>query len=135
MPMLTPEQEAREKIDRMLSDAGWLVQSYDEMNRTAGPGVAVGEFPLTTGPADYLLFGEGRPIGVVEAKKVGTTLSGVEPQAKRYCASLPEMMQPLAWHDPLPFRYESMGWRRFLRMTGTRTRGAGRCSVSTGRRR
>jgi type I restriction enzyme R subunit len=109
MPMLTPEQQAREQIDRMLQAAGWVVQSYAGMNRTAGPGVAVCEFPLTTGPVDYLLCGDGRPIGVIEAKKAGTTLSGVEPQALRYGASLPGGMQRLAWHDPLPFRYESTG--------------------------
>jgi hypothetical protein len=30
------------------------------MDRTAAPGVAVCEFPLTTGSADYLLFADGR---------------------------------------------------------------------------
>jgi type I restriction enzyme R subunit len=96
MSALTPEQQAREQIDGMLEAAGWRVQPYAAMNRAAGRGVAVCEFPLTTGPVDYLLFANGRPIGVVEAKKQGTTLSAVEPQAKRYCESLPDWMQPLA---------------------------------------
>ena len=109
MSFLTPEQQARAQIDHMLADAGWAVQTRHEMNRLASTGVAVCEFPLTTGEVDYMLFAEGRPIGVIEAKPAGTTLSGVEPQAIHYCEGLPEILQPLAWHDPLPFRYESTG--------------------------
>ncbi|MGC9395161.1 MAG: DEAD/DEAH box helicase family protein [Anaerolineae bacterium] len=107
--LLTPEQQAREAIDRMLEASGWQVQTRQQMNRTAAPGVAVCEFPLTTGEVDYMLFAQGRPIGVVEAKPAGTPLSGVEPQAMKYCEGLPDMLRPLAWHDPLPFRYESTG--------------------------
>jgi type I restriction enzyme R subunit len=36
-------------------------------------------------------------------------LSGVEPQAMQYCAGLPALLRPLAWGDPLPFRYASTG--------------------------
>ena len=71
--MLTPEQKARQTIDQMLEAAGWQVQTRETMNRTASLGVAVCEFPLTTGEVDYLLFADGRPIGVVEAKAEGTT--------------------------------------------------------------
>ncbi len=109
MPVLTPEELARKAIDRMLEASGWQVQTRQQMNRTAALGVAVCEFPLTTGEVDYMLFAQGRPIGVVEAKPAGTTLSGVEPQAIKYCEGLPDMLRPLAWHDPLPFRYESTG--------------------------
>ena len=38
-----PEQIARDKIDNMLSEAGWLVQSKDEVNLSAGKGVALRE--------------------------------------------------------------------------------------------
>lgn len=107
MPILTPEQQAREKIDRMLASARWRVQPYDRMSLRAARGVAVCEYPLSGGFADYLLFVDRRPIGVVEAKAVGTTLSGVEPQTAQYCAGLPEGLKALAWHDPLPFRYTS----------------------------
>jgi type I site-specific restriction endonuclease len=48
------------------------------------PGVAVREAHLKTGFADYLLFVEGKALGVVEAKKVGVPLSGVEAQSARY---------------------------------------------------
>ncbi len=112
--MLTPEQQAREQIDDMLDAAGWVVQSRKQMDRAAARGVAVCEFPLTGGEVDYMLFADGRPIGVVEAKPVGTPLSGVEPQAMKYCEGLPELLRPLAWHDPLPFRYESTGVETFF---------------------
>ena len=55
---MTPEQKAREQIDRQLEWAGWLVQGYSAMNIAAGLGVAVREFPLTTGHADYLLYAD-----------------------------------------------------------------------------
>ena len=109
MPILTPEDEARQAIDRMLAASGWQVQTRQQMNRTAALGVAVCEFPLTTGEVDYMLFAQGRPIGIVEAKPAGTSLSGVEPQAMKYCEGLSPALRPLAWHDPLPFRYVSTG--------------------------
>ena len=48
------------------------------MNISAGLGVAVREFPLTTGDADYLLYADAKAIGVIEAKPEGHTLTGVE---------------------------------------------------------
>lgn len=53
---VTPEEKARRKIDRRLQQCGWRVQDYRSMDLSAGPGVAVREFPLTTGFADYLLY-------------------------------------------------------------------------------
>ena len=44
---------------------------------TAGQGQAVREYSTDTGPADYVLFVDGRPVGVIEAKKEGTLLAGV----------------------------------------------------------
>jgi hypothetical protein len=32
---ITPEDRARETIDRLLTDAGWLIQSRDETNTVA----------------------------------------------------------------------------------------------------
>jgi len=59
----TPEERARCIIDRMLIECGWMVQHYAAMNSMAGPGVAVREFPLTTGPVDYLLYADGKAVG------------------------------------------------------------------------
>ena len=72
---MKPEEEARKKIDGLLESAGWSVQSFEELNLVAGSGVAVREFPLKAGFADYMLFVERHAVGVVEAKPEGTTLS------------------------------------------------------------
>jgi len=103
----TPEDHARQTIDRMLQAAGWAVQDYKQMNLGAAKGVAVREFPLKTGFADYLLFVERKAIGVLEAKTEGTTLSGITHQSKNFSAGLPDKMKP--WHNPLPYLYESTG--------------------------
>ena len=104
---MTPEEQARQKIDRQFGRCGWVVQGHREMNLYAGPGVAVREFPLKTGFADYLLYLDGKAIGVVEAKPEGHTLTGVELQSAKYTEGLPE---GLPSHGvPLPFAYESTG--------------------------
>src|SRR5271169_5299306 len=77
-------------IDSQLAEAGWLVQSRDQMNRSAGVGVAVREFATAAGPVDYALFVGRALCGVVEAKPEGTTLSGFSDQAARYMGSVPE---------------------------------------------
>jgi type I restriction enzyme R subunit len=69
--MPTPEQCARQNIDDLLDKCGWIVQDRAEINLGAGRGVAVREFPLKTGFADYLLFVDRRPIGAIEAKAEG----------------------------------------------------------------
>ena len=47
---MTPEQKAREAIDQRLAQAGWILQDMHQLNPMAGPGVAVLEFPTSTGP-------------------------------------------------------------------------------------
>jgi type I restriction enzyme R subunit len=107
--MTKPEASARVGIDAMLSAAGWQVQDMVQANLSAGPGVAVREFPLKTGHgfADYMLFVEGQAVGVLEAKKLGTTLTGVEVQAEKYAVGYPDDLP--APHRPLPFLYQSTG--------------------------
>ena len=112
---LTPEQRAREKIDRQLAAAGWRVQDYRDMDIHASSGVAVREYPLTwredgeprSGFADYLLYADGKAIGVVEAKPAGHTLQGVILQSKEYTEGLHQWVP--AWRRPLPFAYEATG--------------------------
>jgi DNA invertase Pin-like site-specific DNA recombinase len=110
--MTLPEQAARETIDAMLADAGWTVQSRAKLNLGAARGVAVREFALKTGFADYLLFVDRKAIGAVEAKPTGTTLSGIEAQSEKYGVGLPAL--PPAWRKPLPFLYESTGVETFF---------------------
>lgn len=104
-----PEARAREKIDALLDQAGWIVQDRDEMNLAAGSGIAVREFKLAAGHgfADYLLFVDGRAVGVCEAKPAGTPLRNVEVQTKKYVDGLPPTLD--APHKPLPFAYISTG--------------------------
>ena len=81
----------------MLAQAGWSVCSPAEANISAHRGVAIREFPLKQGHgfADYLLYIDGRAAGVIEAKKTGATLVGVETQSARYTAGLPDALP--AW--------------------------------------
>ena len=89
---LTPEQLARKEIDVQLEACGWVIQDFASMNIHAWRGVAVREYPLKwregaeirSGSADYLLYANGRAIGVIEAKPAGHTLKGVVVQSKRY---------------------------------------------------
>ncbi|MGE5377346.1 MAG: hypothetical protein ACM3XO_19995 [Bacteroidota bacterium] len=81
--MSTPEELARVNIDKLLSACGWVIQDMSGLNRYASRGVAVREFPVETGEADYLLFVAGKAIGVIEAKPEGTTFSVVAEQAVR----------------------------------------------------
>lgn len=86
---MTPEQKAREIIDKKLEQAGWIVQDGKQLNLFAGLGVAVREFPTSTGPVDYALFVEGTPVGIIEAKKddAGEKITAVEGQSNRYVNS------------------------------------------------
>jgi type I restriction enzyme R subunit len=86
---MTPEVQSRQQIDRQLEECGWAVQDYKDLNIAAALGVAVREFPLKCGLADYLLYVDCRAVGVVEAKPEGHTLTGVETQSGKYLDGLP----------------------------------------------
>jgi type I restriction enzyme R subunit len=94
---LTPEEEARKTIDEALHNAGWDVQDMHHVNVHAAPGVAIREFPLKAGygTADYLLYVNGQAAGALEAKKAGTTLSGVKIQTAKYSERVPPALPPL----------------------------------------
>jgi type I restriction enzyme R subunit len=108
MPNQNPEQAARDQIDQLLRDAGWIVQGKKAIDFSAGPGIAIREYQTDIGPADYVLFVDRRAAGVIEAKKeeIGQNLTTVEDQTAGYGAA------KLKWIDdsqPLPFLYESTG--------------------------
>lgn len=111
---MTPEETARQDIDRLLTAAGWVVQNYKEVDFSVGHGIALREVPLTTGPCDYLLLVDRRPLGVVEAKKAGTTLSTVAEQSARYASSLPDFLAA-GLTGSLPFLYETTGVETLFR--------------------
>src|SRR5271166_3072144 len=106
---ITPEDRARQNIDQLLTAAGWIIQNRDEANITAGRGVAVREFTMKRGhgEADYLLFVDGAAAGVVEAKREGETLTGVELQTTKYSEGVPDGVPTP--RRPLPFLYQSTG--------------------------
>ena len=110
---MNPEEKARVKIDEMLTAAGWQLQDKSELDLSASLGVAVREFPLPNGEADYLLFLDRKAVGVVEAKPEGNTLSGVSEQTQKYIQDFPAVIPHAS--DPLPFAYESTGTETFFR--------------------
>lgn len=103
---MTPEQKAREIIDNKLSLAGWIIQDLKDFNPSASLGIAVREYPTESGEADYILFLERKPVGVIEAKKEGVTLSAVHDQTTRYSA---DNLKYIRKDEILPFQYESTG--------------------------
>jgi type I restriction enzyme R subunit len=105
---MTPEAKARENIDKMLIKSGYVLQDMKEFNRSAALGVAVREFPTQSGPVDYLLFVDGNPVGVVEAKAEdkGFSLTTVADQSKRYAES---GIKYLPGKPDIRFTYESTG--------------------------
>lgn len=107
--MSQPEDQARENIDRMLTEAGWAVRDQGEAHISAYRGLAIRNFSLKSGHgfADYLFYVDGRAAGVIEAKKEGATLTGVEIQSDKYTKGLPDGLP--AWANPLPFSYQSTG--------------------------
>jgi type I restriction enzyme R subunit len=109
MPNQTPEQIARDAIDAQLRASGWAVQNKDAINFAEGEGQAVREYLTDTGPADYVLFVDAKPVGVIEAKKetLGHTITSVEDQTAEYAAAKLKWVQSDG--IPLPFLYEATG--------------------------
>lgn len=102
-----PEQIARDKIDQLLEQAGWAVQTKSTLNFNLSQGVAVREYQTDVGPADYVLFVNRKPVGIIEAKREdeGHHLTTVEEQSAQYARAKLKHLN----NDPLPFVYESTG--------------------------
>ncbi len=102
-----PEQIARDNIDKALKDCGWIIQNIREVNLSAGPGVAIKEYQTDVGPADYVLFVEGKPCGIIEAKREeeGHRMNVHESQGEDYAKAKLKYLK----NDPLPYVYLSTG--------------------------
>lgn len=103
-----PEQITRDRIDEQLEASGWKVQSNKAINFAIGDGQAVREYQTDAGQADYVLFVDGKAIGVIEAKpeNMGHKITSVEEQTEKYATA------KLKWinnDEPLPFLYEATG--------------------------
>jgi type I restriction enzyme R subunit len=112
-PALAPEEQARVLIDEQLTRAGWHVCDRSEIDLVNKFGNAVREVIMKPdhGRADYLLYVDKKVVGVIEAKPVGTTLTGVQWQSAMYAVGLPEAYRPQAIlkDDRLPFVFEASG--------------------------
>ncbi|MCG9791153.1 type I restriction endonuclease subunit R [Flavobacterium algicola] len=102
-----PEQIARDNIDKQIIACGWVIQDKKRFNLAAGLGVAIREYQTDIGPADYVLFIDKKPIGIIEAKREeeGLRLTTVEEQSSQYANAKLRLLN----NDPLPFVYESTG--------------------------
>ena len=106
---MTPEQKARKVIDRLFSNAGWQVLDRDHYAPNISA-VALEEGLLNGNlEADYLLFLNGKAVGVLEAKKetVDVSADWVKAQAENYVKKVPATYQTIA--KPLPLIYLSNG--------------------------
>ena len=97
------------EIDAQLAACGWVVQDYQHAAVAAAKGVAVREVQTEAGRADYVLYVDRQAVGVIEAKKAGTTLTGVEPQTRKYQVAYPGEYPAFEVDGALPFGYESTG--------------------------
>lgn len=133
--MTTPEDKARDDINELLEKAGWKVQDYKSANLHAGRGVALRNFPLAEGHgfADYLLYVDGKAAGVIEAKKTGVTLTGVEVQAAKYSEDCLSSYRPTS--APFRFSIKAPGSKRGSRTASIRNPAAAGPSPFTDRRR
>ena len=111
---MTPEEKARQKIDRMFEDAGWAVVDRDHYSPTLSA-AAIKEGLLNGNlEADYFLFINGKAVGVLEAKHKGIDVSGdvVMEQAHTYAKNVPDCYQAI--ENPLPLIYTSNGENVFF---------------------
>jgi len=107
MPNQNPEQIARDQIDKQLIASGWLIQDKSNVNLAASLGIAFKEYQTDVGPADYVLFVDGKPCGIIEAKREeeGHKLTAHEDQTEGYATAKLKHLD----NKPLPFVYISTG--------------------------
>ena len=109
----TPEELARDQIDAQLARAGWSVVDRRNINLVSFLGVAVREVVLAAdaGRADYVLYVNRKMVGVIEAKPMGTTLSQVQWQSRRYTRGLTtdQKENAILVNGELPFIFEASG--------------------------
>jgi len=112
---MTPEEKAREKIDRKFTEAGWDVVNRDEYS--AGmTAVAIREGLLQGNKeADYFLFLNGKAVGVLEAKRedADITAQSVNDQVEDYARSVPSRYPTVS--NPLPIVLKSNGRDIYMR--------------------
>lgn len=111
-----PEEQAHDLIDTKLRQSGWVIQDTKTLDWNASLGIAMREYQTDAGFADYVLFVDRNPVGVIEAKRdeEGFRLTVVEEQSNEYADSKLKYID----NQPLNFIYESTG--KLIRFTNRR---------------
>lgn len=105
---MTPEEKAREKIDKQLNNSGWDIVARDEY--VPGYALAVKEALMNGNTeSDYLLFIDDKAVAVIEAKKEDNPLADdVEKQAENYAVN-PQNWYGLWFNGLIPLVYLANG--------------------------
>src|SRR5450759_5013446 len=122
---MTLNEKATRKqfIDHALLETGWgpilCFDAHERYNHAS-----VEEYPTSYGPADYLLYNNGQPVAIVEAKKLAVGHQNVLQQAQRYARGLAG--SPFNFNGfHVPFIYSTNGeiiWFQDLRQPNSRSR-------------
>lgn len=120
---ISEQETRRDLIDIALKHSRWEpIVPY--CGQSPSDLAVVTEHPTDNGPADYVLFQNGEPVAIVEAKRRGTGAQEVLKQAKRYAEGLKD--SPFDFSGcHVPFIYSSDGdtiWFRDLRDPNSRSR-------------
>ncbi|MDD4156486.1 MAG: type I restriction-modification enzyme R subunit C-terminal domain-containing protein [Candidatus Cloacimonetes bacterium] len=105
---MRPEGKARLEIDKQLIECGYIIQDMSDLNISAAKGVIVREYLTDTGPVDYLIFINKKPVGVIEAKEINKgekLVVEAEKQTNRYKNSRLRFFEKV----DIRFVYESTG--------------------------
>ena len=114
------EAKTRQRfIDKALSQTDWdpIVLFHPDTHHDHG---AIEEYPTASGPADYILFHDGKALACVEGKRVRVGPQNVLQQAKRYARGFPQGDSAIGSYGEytLPFVYATNGhiiWFQDLR--------------------
>lgn len=105
---LLPEEKARIKIDRQLTNAGWDIVSRDKYVPRSASAVKEALMQGNT-ESDYLLFVDDKAIAVVEAKREENPLGGdVQIQAEDYACN-PQDWYGVWFPNQIPLVYLANG--------------------------
>ncbi|EKD79724.1 MAG: hypothetical protein ACD_40C00331G0007 [uncultured bacterium] len=121
------EKDTRTKwIDTKLVKAGWtkIIDFSPELDLTKLHKTAVRELPTDDGFADYVLYLNGKPYVVVEAKKLSLNPQNVLQQAQRYAKTIRDGLGNYNGYK-VPFAYSTNGeliWFQDFRTEQSRSR-------------
>lgn len=105
---MLPEEKARIKIDKQLTDAGWDIVARDEYIPFNASAV---KEALMQGnkESDYLLFVDDKAIAVVEAKAEDNSLGDIVAQQAEWYSKNPQGWVGLWFPNQIPFVYLANG--------------------------